>query len=89
MEKKHTNPQTLADLKEALKGLATTEDLKASDLRGFFASLNPFLPCRTLAMPDGRSMVKEYLAIPYVHDGRQEHTRKPAPRAGRFRGDIP
>ena len=29
MEKKHTNPLTLADLKEALKGLATQEDLKA------------------------------------------------------------
>jgi chaperonin cofactor prefoldin len=29
MEKKHHNPLTLADLKEALKGLATTEDLKA------------------------------------------------------------
>jgi hypothetical protein len=29
MEKKHPNPLTLADLKEALKGLATTEDLKA------------------------------------------------------------
>jgi hypothetical protein len=29
MEKKHTNPLTLADLKEALKGLATTEDLKS------------------------------------------------------------
>jgi hypothetical protein len=29
MEKKHTNPLTLADLKEALKGLATKEDLKA------------------------------------------------------------
>jgi hypothetical protein len=29
MEKKHTNPLTLADLKEALKGLATTEDLNA------------------------------------------------------------
>jgi predicted RNA-binding protein with EMAP domain len=29
MEKKHINPLTLADLKEALKGLATTEDLKA------------------------------------------------------------
>ena len=29
MDKKHTNPLTLADLKEALKGLATQEDLKA------------------------------------------------------------
>jgi methyl-accepting chemotaxis protein len=29
MEKKHHNPLTLADLKEALKGFATTEDLKA------------------------------------------------------------
>lgn len=29
MEKQHTNPLTLADLKEVLKGLATTEDLKA------------------------------------------------------------
>jgi hypothetical protein len=29
MEKKHTNPLTLADLKEALKGLATQEDLNA------------------------------------------------------------
>jgi hypothetical protein len=29
MEKQHTNPLTLADLKEALKGLATQEDLKA------------------------------------------------------------
>jgi predicted nucleic acid-binding Zn-ribbon protein len=29
METKHPNPLTLADLKEALKGLATTEDLKA------------------------------------------------------------
>ena len=29
MEKKHLNPLTLADLKEALKGLATTEDLNA------------------------------------------------------------
>jgi len=29
MEKKHPNLLTLADLKEALKGLATTEDLKA------------------------------------------------------------
>jgi uncharacterized protein (UPF0335 family) len=29
MEKKHPNPLTLADLKEALKGVATTEDLKA------------------------------------------------------------
>jgi ABC-type transporter Mla subunit MlaD len=29
MEKHHTNPLTLADLKAALKGLATTEDLKA------------------------------------------------------------
>jgi len=29
MEKKHPNPLTLADLKEALKGLATQEDLKA------------------------------------------------------------
>jgi ABC-type transporter Mla subunit MlaD len=29
MEKQHTNPLTLADLREALKGLATTEDLKA------------------------------------------------------------
>jgi hypothetical protein len=28
MEKHHTNPLTLADLKAALKGLATTEDLK-------------------------------------------------------------
>jgi hypothetical protein len=33
MEKKHTNPLTLADLKEALKGLATQEDLKALALR--------------------------------------------------------
>jgi hypothetical protein len=29
MEKQRTNPLTLADLKEALKGLATQEDLKA------------------------------------------------------------
>jgi methyl-accepting chemotaxis protein len=29
MEKQHTNPLTLADLKEALKELATTEDLNA------------------------------------------------------------
>ena len=29
MEKQHPNPLTLADLKEALKGLATQEDLKA------------------------------------------------------------
>jgi hypothetical protein len=29
MAKKHTNPLTLADLKEALNGLATQEDLKA------------------------------------------------------------
>jgi chaperonin cofactor prefoldin len=29
MAKKHHNPLTLADLKEALKGLATQEDLKA------------------------------------------------------------
>jgi predicted nucleic acid-binding Zn-ribbon protein len=29
MEKKHTNPLPLADLKEALTGLATQEDLKA------------------------------------------------------------
>ena len=29
MEKKHHNPLPLADLKEALKGFATTEDLKA------------------------------------------------------------
>ena len=29
MEKKHTNPLTLADLKEALTGVATQEDLKA------------------------------------------------------------
>jgi predicted nucleic acid-binding Zn-ribbon protein len=29
MKKKHPNPLTLADLKEALKGLATQEDLKA------------------------------------------------------------
>jgi chaperonin cofactor prefoldin len=29
MDKKHPNPLTLADLKEALKGLATKEDLKA------------------------------------------------------------
>ena len=29
MDKKHPNPLTLADLKEALKGLATQEDLKA------------------------------------------------------------
>jgi ABC-type transporter Mla subunit MlaD len=29
MEKKHHNPLTLADLKEALTGLATQEDLKA------------------------------------------------------------
>jgi chaperonin cofactor prefoldin len=29
MEKKHHNPLTLADLKEALTGLATKEDLKA------------------------------------------------------------
>jgi hypothetical protein len=29
MEKKHHNPLTRADLKEALTGLATTEDLKA------------------------------------------------------------
>jgi predicted nuclease with TOPRIM domain len=29
MEKQHTNPLTLADLKEALKGVATQEDLKA------------------------------------------------------------
>jgi hypothetical protein len=29
MEKKYTNPLTLADLKEALKGLATKEDLKS------------------------------------------------------------
>ena len=29
MEKKYTNPLTLADLKEALKELATKEDLKA------------------------------------------------------------
>jgi ABC-type transporter Mla subunit MlaD len=29
MEKKYTNPLTLADLKEALTGLATKEDLKA------------------------------------------------------------
>jgi predicted nucleic acid-binding Zn-ribbon protein len=29
METKHTNPLTLAGLQEALKGLATTEDLKA------------------------------------------------------------
>jgi|SRR5882724_2789886 len=29
MEKKHPNPLTLADLKEALKGLATKADLKA------------------------------------------------------------
>jgi chaperonin cofactor prefoldin len=29
MDKKHPNPLTLADLKEALKGVATTEDLKA------------------------------------------------------------
>jgi chaperonin cofactor prefoldin len=29
MVKKHHNPLTLADLKEALKGLATQEDLKA------------------------------------------------------------
>ena len=29
MEKQHPNPLTLADLKEALLGLATTEDLKA------------------------------------------------------------
>jgi septation ring formation regulator EzrA len=28
MEKQHTNPLTLADLKEALTGLATQEDLK-------------------------------------------------------------
>jgi uncharacterized protein (UPF0335 family) len=28
MDKKHHNPLTLADLKEALKGLATQEDLK-------------------------------------------------------------
>jgi methyl-accepting chemotaxis protein len=29
MEKKHHNPLPLADLKEALKGFVTTEDLKA------------------------------------------------------------
>jgi hypothetical protein len=29
MDKKHPNPLTLADLKEALTGLATQEDLKA------------------------------------------------------------
>jgi predicted nucleic acid-binding Zn-ribbon protein len=29
MEKKHTNPLTLADMKAALKGLATKDDLKA------------------------------------------------------------
>jgi uncharacterized protein (UPF0335 family) len=29
MEQKHHNPLTLADLKDALTGLATTEDLKA------------------------------------------------------------
>jgi hypothetical protein len=29
MEKKHSNPLTLADLKEALKELATKDDLKA------------------------------------------------------------
>jgi hypothetical protein len=29
MDKKHPNPLTLADLNEALTGLATTEDLKA------------------------------------------------------------
>ena len=29
MDKKHPNPLTLADLKEALKGLATKDDLKA------------------------------------------------------------
>jgi len=29
MDTKHPNPLTLADLKEALTGLATTEDLKA------------------------------------------------------------
>ena len=29
MDKKHPNPLTLADLKEALKGLAAKEDLKA------------------------------------------------------------
>jgi hypothetical protein len=29
MEKNHPNPLTLADLKEALTGLATTEDLNA------------------------------------------------------------
>ena len=29
MEKRHPNPLTLADLKEALTGLATQEDLKA------------------------------------------------------------
>jgi septation ring formation regulator EzrA len=29
MDKKHPNPLTLADLKEALKGLATQEDLNA------------------------------------------------------------
>jgi prefoldin subunit 5 len=29
MDKKHPNPLTFADLKEALKGLATKEDLKA------------------------------------------------------------
>jgi septation ring formation regulator EzrA len=29
MDKKYPNPLTLADLKEALKGLATAEDLKA------------------------------------------------------------
>ena len=29
MDKKHPNPLALADLKEALKGLATKEDLKA------------------------------------------------------------
>src|SRR5215216_4640396 len=29
MDKKHPNPLTLADLKEALKGVATTEELKA------------------------------------------------------------
>jgi methyl-accepting chemotaxis protein len=34
MEKKHHNPLTLADLKEALKGFATTEDLKALAPRG-------------------------------------------------------
>ena len=61
MDKKHPNPLTLADLKEALTGLATQEDLKALALQETVNAMMETVAETKESVTDIKGLMKEMI----------------------------